>query len=809
MGSTGVMLARHRVPVDIFVSGVTLVSSRLVVSGYGNGNATIVHSELIDSFVALSGLIAAEVNDVSIRDSSVARSSLEVSDAHEFRSARTSIYNVSGATHGAVRFLSVGLLNLTSFAVANSTATFGGAFFVRDVGVGGIVCHNVTTRNSRALIAGGSVFIDDLSNAFVGCSSNENSSADAYGPVIAGGVYHLRAGGIPAVVMSGIGVPRLEITIGDQFGNVQRAAPNSSLSLRRSKQILIFANVDCSADNGTAFAIERRYLCTVLQEGASCAASLPLPVARNCTVTVSSDQKIASAVFAVSLAPSCEFGYGAERGLCRPCAPDFVSIGAGEDCLACPAGARCCGADRVWAKPEHWLVANGAVAAFRCLTGVCVGSNRTCVDDEGVFVQNQCIDGRNGTLCSHCVGGANFIPVAPNDAGVACLECNEINVGFAALIALAVAVSALVVHVNSAGNSAALKILLYYAQMAGLQAPAGLFATPLTSFFGFRLAAATASFGGVCLAPWGHFELVVVRLMLPFAMLASLLLFAGCWRLVALCRRRRRQQTRFDDGGADGDDGADESSGVLKIVSQSQPPAPARDLFGVRRLLRTMIAIVLMTFTAMVAASLDVLHCVAVGRESLLMADTRESCESSVAVTWQRVATFALLPGAAILIASLPVLLLVLRRRNGNRLPEQHEVFGVLFEPYRTERARLFFEAFVLLRRAAAGLIAVFVESAPLKHFFFTAINVGSLLTVVLERPYVSAAETWLDVVSQAFLCLVGCAVVTSDDLGPGGAAFAAALSSVPLFLTGGFMARTRVLGWWRSWRAKRSRSDK
>jgi hypothetical protein len=269
-----------------------------------------------------------------------------------------------------------------------------------------------------------------------------------------------------------------------------------------------------------------------------------------------------------------------------------------------------------------------------------------------------------------------------------------------------------------------------------------------------------------------------------------------------LCRRRRR---RHDvDDGADGDDGADESRGVLKIVSQSQPPASARDLFGVRRLLRTMIAIVLMTFTAVVAASLDVLHCVAIGHEFLLKADTRESCESSVAVTWQRVATFALLPGAAILIASLPVLLLVLRRRNGNRLPEQHEVFGVLFEPYRTERARLFFEAFVLLRRAAAGLIAVFVESVPLKHFFFTAINVASLLTVVLERPYVSEAETWLDVVSQAFLCLVGCAVVTSDDLGTGGAAFAAALSSVPLVLIGGFMARTRVQRWWRSWRAKR-----
>jgi hypothetical protein len=816
-GSGGAMIGRLDDVFDFFIFDSTLQSTSVDV--VSNGRSSIARFACIDcdTFTFQNGNV--ELVNATFRDAAaLAHPALQFSDMG-VRLVDVCVRNVSTSGRGVIAIANSLGVNLTDVVVSDCVASRGGAFLVSNVL--DVESRNVTARGNRAVLAGGAIFFaDDRSRNFSSHVDCVNNSAGAYGPQFAGELLQIEVDNVDDAAMPGVGLVGMRVRFRDDFGNFQLSHPDQ-LALR-STPLSVNVMVACEPRGGGAELRQWAIACVVGVSDAECAGNVALPLAKQCNVSVTTIPPAAAPKqFSVRIMESCRFGFGASSNLCRPCPPDFASPGNGSECELCPVGARCCGAARVKAKPEFWI--DKALRALRCLPGACVGGSSTCSADEtrtagagagGAAAAdsepvNVCVAGRAGALCSHCTGtgtGNTLIPIVPGPRG-ACLECNELDVLLLVGVIAAVGVFALVIHFNAVGNSAALKILTYFTQMAGLQAPRGLFAETLATAVNFRVAAATASFGGLCLAPWNHWQLTAARLSLPVLMLASLAVVALLARLAAACRRRARRAAsptvaREDEVvEGDGDDDAVPSAlSALRVADAN--PAAAPFSFGGHRLLRSAIAILLTSFSVALAASLDVLQCVDVGGEQLLASDTRESCTSDAAVVWRRVVMFGLLPGGAALIVALPAMLLVLRHRNGARLPERHEVLGVLFECYRSQRAKIFFEAFVLLRRSAAGLTAVLVSDPLLRHFLFTAVNVSSLLAVVLEQPYVSTAENRLDVFAQFVLCLLGCMSVDVVQLPAEVAWVAAVVSCAPVALIVAFMTRMRLRGLWLKLRA-------
>jgi hypothetical protein len=732
---------------------------------------------------------------------------VEFSAVGTLRITNASITAVSSSPRGTVSLNGVNRTVLHNVVVADSLARFGGGFGER--ALSDVECSGVVARNNLASIAGGAVFSDAPNGSFVtACVSVVNCSAAWWGGSFAGPEERLLVSHAGEPAMPGIGLRNVRVQVIDRFGQALRAAPDDPYQSEpspplRVARLLIFATLSCN-DSTTA----RSLLCVIEPTGVECTGNLPLPAGvagAECNVSVVADKTTLASDLSL-VVQRCQFGYGAEspagRSACVPCSADTVSIGGESVCAPCPPGARCCGVDRVTARPEFYVaLRRHSVSAVACLPGACLGFNSTCGEQEQASAPsvsedalNRCAPGRTGLLCAHCVD-PDSVPVAPTN-GVACVPCTTSQP--AALVALVVGLLAFaaVVHVNAVGQSAALKILLYYTQIASAQAPAGLFLGALHLFFGFRVAAASGAFGGICVfARFSHFSLVVVRLSLPAALLCGVLLIAGGARLVVRCGRRKLAAAA---AAGDGDD--DAANAALSVEPPIAAPAP---LFGWRRVLRTGVSIVLLTFSVCVSAALDVLHCVQLrDDESFLVSDVRQSCESTEALAWRRAAVSGLLPLAALVIVVVPCALLVLRRRQGHL---QHDVAGVLFDSYRGALCRVGFESFTLLRRLLVGVVAVFVADALLRRFLFTLVNVASLLIVMLVRPYVVGAENHLDAVAQLFLVLLGTMEQTGTDVGD---TLIAVGSAIPVVLIVGFMllGQARKVRAWCIGRRQKSR---
>jgi hypothetical protein len=766
--------------------------------------------------IAIDNMDSVELFDLVISDVSQLREpALSVSQTSRLWARNVTLTGLRTLTDdGVVDLRDVDSLRLEHVLVENCTAPMAAGFHVTNVRASN--CSDVVARDNVAEVAGGAALIEDTESMHMAthCIASEQNAAGAYGPDFVSRMVRLvvNDGDAAARAMPGVGLRGLRVSLVDAFNVTQRRG-HTDHPLRASRSMSVSATVACVHADGTTTTSDAP-LCTMSWFDDSCSGDLALPVANSCAVTLWS-MGVGNASLTVWLR-ECAFGFGVEsneRPVCVPCALLTTSVGGRGQCRPCPMGARCCGTDRVFATPGHFLAIENAsltLSATPCLSGACVGSDASCSTLAPQSL-NRCAPFRVGLLCAHC-NETRLVPVAPTgDSGAVCIECAEAHWLLVALVVAAVAACALIVHINSAGSSAALKILLYYTQLAGLQAPPGLFAAPLVAFFGFKMAAATGSFGGVCVAPLDHFGLVAVRVSLPLVMMLSLVVIGGVARLIGACRagrRRRQEQHRNDDD--DDDDDVDDSgaSGVPQLsVGDVGVASASGGLFGAQRLLRTSVAIVLITYSVLLAAALDVLHCVTIGNESVLVADVRESCDSAEALGWQRAAIFGLLPAAALLVAGLPVAVLALRRANGGRVPEKHAVLGVLFESYAGERARIWWESFVLLRRAVVGGVVVFVASAPAKHVLFTAVNVASLAATLVVRPFADRTETQLDIVAQIFLTLLGCAVFDEDDLGLALTTATVTISAVPAVLIGAFMLRAwlrKVVNAVRAWRLRR-----
>jgi hypothetical protein len=800
--------------IDVQGGSLSIENSRLLDVGGSTVRATS-NATLMLSDVALvgcapivaHGVTRVELANVSIVDATLATSAVDVAWVETLVFADVRIAGVAVAGAGTVTLSHVSNFTLDDSVVDSCTAMRGAAFAVGALGA--VACRNASALNNRARVAGGAVYAEDASAArLLDCLTLANNTAGAYGADRAAAQLHLNLSrGSDTPPMPGVGLLQLQVALVDEFGQRQRQRADGLFALR-DVELTVRANLSCDAHGN----VTRRevFVCLIAATDEGCTVDLPLPVATRCVVDLAAPP-VRGAQLNVSLS-ECAFGFGVESTespVCVACLPDSTAIGGNSSCRACPPGARCCGAASVFAQPEHYLVENEASSALvshRCLPGVCLGSNASCSDTRhavGVGVpRNRCAPFRKGPLCAAC-NETRLIPIAPDAVGGgACLVCDELNIALLVLALVGLAAAAVVIHINTAGSSAALKILLYYTQVAGLQSSGGLVSEVMSTVFGFRLAAASGSFGGVCIAPLDHFGLVLSRLCLPFVLLALLLLVAGVSVALRACWRRVRGSAKRSDSDDDADDAVPDKMGgaVVPLVATGDRDGAAATvaagggLFARRRVFRTGVAIVLLTFSVALEASLDVLHCVAIGGDSLLASDVRQSCTADRALIWQRAAMFGLLPLGVLVIVSVVGALLLLRRANGSRLPDNHPVLGVLFECYVGERARLLWEAFVLVRRLAIGLIAVFVASFPLKHFLFTLVNTASLLATIFERPFADNAENQLDIVAQMFLVLLGGVVVEQENLGDGFRTFIVVLTTAPVVVIVGFMCRARFV---------------
>jgi hypothetical protein len=778
-GPFGALLIANSFFTNVVVVALSSIGSTAVLT-----NVSAVDNQ---SGFLFRGATEVNVTNFWFRSSALNSPAVAFTAVNTLRISNASISAASFSERGTVSLDTVNHAVLHDVVVANSSARFGGGF--GEHALGSVECSGVVARANLATVAGGAVFSDSPNGSFVACVEVVNCTALWWGHKYAGPEERLLVSHADDRAMPGVGLRDVHVQIVDQFGQTVWAAPpdlyQSEPPLKlRSARLLVFATLSCD-DNTQAHSL----LCVIEPTAADCRGDLPLPAVMAgalCNVSVVADKTTLSADLSLVVQP-CQFGFGADspgRALCAACSADTISVGGESLCTPCPLGARCCGADRVTSRPDFFVVLDSfRVAAVPCLPGACLGFNSSCADQAstraaaGVSAAgisenmlNQCAPGRTGLLCAHC-NDTDSVPVAPNN-GITCVPCTAPNPW--AVIALVVGLLsfAAIVHVNAVGNSAALKILLYFTQIASAQAPVGLFTGALHLFFGFQVAAASGAFGGICVfAGFRHFSLVAVRLSLPAALLSGLLLIAVGARVV----RWRRGAREADDAGGGGGGGA-----ALAVESIAATASP---LFGWRRVLRTCVSIVLLTFSVCLSASLDVLHCVQLrDGESFLVSDVRESCDSDEALTWRRAAAFGLIPLAALVIVAVPVALLLLRRRHGHL---QHDIAGVLFDCYSGAPCRIGFESFTLLRRMAVGLAAAFVADALLRRFLFTLINVVSLLIVVLVRPYVVGAENHLDAVAQLFLVLLGTTELTGTGVGD---TLIAVASAIPVVLIVGFM---------------------
>ena len=191
-----------------------------------------------------------------------------------------------------------------------------------------------------------------------------------------------------------------------------------------------------------------------------------------------------------------------------------------------------------------------------------------------------------------------FVPVAPKNDN-ACVECDSFNWPLISAIGLIgipfyvifLHVSVMVgfflkkkegkkrkvfnscthfqISLNKQGTSGLVKILFYYTQQIELLVPHSV-VNDMFFALNFKVASATGAFGGICIAPLGHFELVAVKLLFPLALLLALGVIFIVHRLwTTLKHKKRRRYSFLVDDIDDGDIIGQESDSNLSFGGSS------------------------------------------------------------------------------------------------------------------------------------------------------------------------------------------------------------------------------------------------
>lgn len=698
--------------------------------------------------LACTGCGSVAVNDVEVRDC------------------------VAGGDSSMARFVDVAELLLANSTFARNEFALGCVFVTGDDATSMPLWQNVTIEHNRATVAGGAFFVDAALAANSSLES-QNNTASCYANTGATTLTALLTAGVDAMIGN---QPTLDVRLADAFGSLPSECVGGPMHAE--------LDVQWAVADPLAGPLSGR-LCTIAAWKGGCSGVLPLTrnvsgIALNVTLSVAV-RSVAAAHAAVRFV-ECLPGSALLDSVCTECQKGTFAFGLGaRSCEPCPSGVECAGGSAFATADAVFLAwSNDSrvdVELHECLPGVCRGGRVV----HGTAIENDCVDGRDGLLCAACRNDS-FVPIAPNADGQACLLCSGVNGTLVALMVLATFAVAVVLHVTANGEGAKMRLLLYYAQIAVVVLPPNFSSSAVLSAFNIRVAAATASFGGVCIANIDHIGLTLVKLLAPFAIWTALaLLFLAANAIARVRRPARPAELEVLSDAAD--DGAPEP-----VVQ------PGDGFWSLSRFKRTSISIVLLTFSVVLKATLDLINCRQIGTAHVLSSDVRVSCDASTTyATWRNVALYALLPYVALVVIAVPVALVWARRRGGGALPRS---LGVLHDVYRPHVA-VWWEGGVLVRRVTLGVIDVLLvgEMQALRAFVINAVNVVVLVGTLQARPLKVEHENWLDALQLAWLLLIGTHL---DALAQRGNVGVALFVAVPLVVIGGAIVLGFAATGWR-----------
>jgi hypothetical protein len=669
-------------------------------------------------------------------------------------------------------------LRLRNVAVLRNSANHGAGMSLQLLPDGKIECANVTIAHNIAAVSGGGLFYRDVTQqTFCNVTLLNNTAGcwgDEFGSVASGAIVVGADNTTDFATMRGVPV-RVNLTLMDAFGAVSRCHGVR----QRVGDGLIAASWQCANSSGTRDVD----VCRLDEASTWCDFEVPLPEAHagdTCNVSLHFTDEVSTfthVAIQVRVTP-CVPGFSLERIGCQPCQRGTFNLASfNHTCHACPARAVCVGATLT---SESGLFverdrSGSDVGLYSCLPGVCLGG--TVVGSAANF-SNACVANRTGLLCASCID-SDSVPIAPTGDGVACVHCEDgLRWWLVCIVLLAVFAGALYIHISANSRTSLFKLLFYYAQVAPVVLPANLKADVLLNTFNFRVSAATPAFGGVCYARFDEFQLILMRLMMPFAFVVALAVtYVAFWSVLRCWRWRRRRLAPVGNATAaalslsDIDDDSADGVPLAIGVAKGGATAAAVDgdvggfegtltrMFSKQRFVRTCIAVVLLTFSVVLKIALDIVDCVDIGPFSVLRSDARVSCDGQMYNTWHTVALYVLCPYCLLVLAFVPATLWLLRRRNGGVVPNNVAV-GVLYECYRTGAVALVWETVVLWRRVLIGLVDVLLPNVTTgvgaRFFALNVINLLALLGTVVARPFRTRVENVLDVFQQVFLCVLG-----------------------------------------------------
>jgi hypothetical protein len=486
---------------------------------------------------------------------------------------------------------------------------------------------------------------------------------------------------------------------------------------------------------------------------------------------------------------------------CELCQPGTYAVLPNSTvCRSCPADAVCAGGKAVVSKNGTfivWTPDSADVEVLHCMSTACRGGSLT-----DLSVRNECAPNRTGLLCASCIDPS----AAP--VGDGCVECPETNTELVWLLAAGVLFAAVVLHALSNKSNGKVQLLFFYSQVVVVVLPTNFSADVIFGVFNLHASATTGSLGGRCVANVDHYAVLLIRLVLPLGIVAALLLLMLVARGFLLVRARLAARRASGDYRLLLSNIDDAENGEPVEVKNEKEVELEPSILSWRRFFRTLIAVGMLTFSTSLKATLDLINCRQIGRQSVLRSDVRVPCGDSLHSTWSSVAFFGLLPYLVASVVAVPTSLWLLRRRHG-ALPERSPL-AVLFEVYRPEVA-VWWEGVVLLRRLSIGLIDILFSDSGVRSFVLNTVNVVSLAATLQLHPLRAPDEHWLDVGQQIALLVVGNNFGALEQRnGPeiGNSALLLAVVATPAVVIGGSIAWAHGKTLWTMWRRKRTKKQ-
>jgi hypothetical protein len=308
-------------------------------------------------------------------------------------------------------------------------------------------------------------------------------------------------------------------------------------------------------------------------------------------------------------------------------------------------------------------------------------------------------------FCGRCKEGYS-------DVNGDCVPCKKSNPGIIFMFVVVLWSYVVFLHFigQASSNSASITIFFYFIQTSfTLLSPVDNYLNWL-AFFNFNPQEST---GSLCAMPLSAYEALAISFCLPFIFMGFLLL-----------------------------------TFLIHYTTQTYIQIP----FVLSPYKRTLINIVLFSYSQIIASCLNFLYCIDVpGEGQVNYAYPAIRCDAKKYRALYAPIVFLLVLN----ILLVPLFILYLLRRNKHRLQQKsHVSFSMLFLPF--QEKSYFWQVVILLRRVIIAVVSTFLLThAALRAFCSTIFNMIFLLLQLWRRPFVLDSDNYLEFSSLVLLVVI------------------------------------------------------